>query len=148
MSTIQKSIEIDQPVTTVYNQWTQFEEFPRFMEGVEEVIQKDDARLHWTAEIAGVRREWEAEIVSQEPDSRIAWRSIDGTGNSGIVTFDPLSAFRTSITLQLDFEPEGLAEKAGDALGFVSKRVEDDLERFKDLIESRQAETGAWRGRI
>ena len=148
MSTIQKSIEIDQPVTTVYNQWTQFEEFPQFMEGVEQVIQKDDAHLHWSAEIAGVRREWEAEIVAQEPDNRIAWRSLDGAGNSGIVTFQPLSAFRTQVTLQIDFEPQGVTEKAGDALGIVSRRVEGDLERFRELIENRQAETGAWRGRI
>jgi uncharacterized membrane protein len=148
MSEKQKSIEVDVPVTTAYNQWTQFEEFPQFMEGVESVTQLDDRRLHWVAEIAGTRREWDAEIVDQEPDRRIAWRSIDGTGNAGIVTFQPAGEAKTQISLELDVEPEGLVEKIGDKLGFVAKQAEGDLKRFKELIESRGVETGAWRGEV
>jgi uncharacterized membrane protein len=148
MSEKEKSIEVDVPVSTAYNQWTQFEEFPQFMEGVESVTQVDDTRLHWVAEMAGTRREWDAEIVDQEPDQRIAWRSIDGTGNAGVVTFRPVGEARTQITLDLDVEPEGLVEKIGDKLGFVSKQAEGDLKRFKEFIESRGVETGAWRGEV
>ena len=148
MSTVEKSIEVELPVSTVYNQWTQFEEFPRFMEGVESVTQLDDTRLHWVAEIAGARREWDAEIVDQQPDQRIAWRSLDGAGNGGIVTFQPVGPSTTQVHLQMEFEPEGLAENIGDKLGFVSKQTEGDLERFKSFIESRGAETGAWRGQV
>ncbi len=148
MSEKEKSIEVDVPVSTAYNQWTQFEEFPQFMDGVESVTQLDDKRLHWVAEIAGTRREWDAEIIDQEPDQRIAWRSIDGTGNAGIVTFRPIGEAKTEVTLELDVEPEGLVEKIGDKLGFVSKQAEGDLKEFKKLIESRGAETGAWRGEI
>jgi uncharacterized membrane protein len=146
MTDHQKSIVVDRPVTTVYNQWTQFEEFPQFMEGVERVVQLDDRRLHWVAEIAGTRREWDAEIVDQEPDRRIAWRSIDGTPNGGVVTFEP-EGDRTRVNLDLDVEPQGALEKVGDKLGFVSKQAEGDLKRFKKFIESRGTETGAWRGR-
>ena len=145
MSDHQKSIVVDRPVTTVYNQWTQFEDFPQFMEGVERVTQLDDKRLHWVAEIAGTRREWDAEIVDQEPDRRIAWRSIDGTPNGGVVTFEP-EGDRTRVNLDLDVEPQGAVEKIGDKLGFVSKQAEGDLKRFKEFIESRGAETGGWRG--
>ncbi len=148
MSTVEKSIEVELPVSTVYNQWTQFEEFPQFMEGVESVTQLDDTRLHWVAEIAGVRREWDAEIYDQQPDQLIAWRSIDGTGNGGIVTFQPIGTSSTRVTLQLDFEPEGLAESVGDKLGFVSKQTEGDLKRFKSFIEERRVESGAWRGEV
>ena len=148
MSTVEKSIEIELPVTTVYNQWTQFEDFPQFMEGVERVTQLDDTRLHWVAEIAGAKREWDAEIVDQQPDQRIAWRSIDGTGNGGSVTFQPVGTSTTLVTLELEFEPEGLAETVGDKLGFVAKQTEGDLKRFKSFIEGRQVETGAWRGQV
>jgi uncharacterized membrane protein len=148
MSEKEKSIEVDVPVSVAYNQWTQFEEFPQFMDGVESVTQLDDRRLHWVAEIAGARREWDAEIVDQEPDRRIAWRSIDGTGNAGVVTFQALDANRTRITLDLDVEPQDWVEKIGDKLGFVSKQSEGDLKRFKDFIESRGRETGAWRGEV
>jgi uncharacterized membrane protein len=148
MSTVEKSIEVELPVTTVYNQWTQFEEFPQFMEGVEQVTQLDDARLHWVAQIAGARREWDAEIVEQEPDQRIAWRSIDGTGNGGVVTFQPTGAAATRVNLQMEFEPQGLAETVGDKLGFVSKQTEGDLKRFKSFVEERGSETGAWRGQV
>jgi uncharacterized membrane protein len=148
MSTVKKSIEVELPVSTVYNQWTQFEEFPQFMDGVEQVTQLDDTRLHWVAEIAGARREWDAEIVDQQPDRRIAWRSIDGTGNGGIVSFQPTGTSSTRVDLQLQFEPEGLAETVGDKLGFVSKQAEGDLKRFKSFMEKRGSETGAWRGQV
>src|SRR3712207_1519178 len=111
MASVEQSVEVNVPVSTAYNQWTQFEEFPQFMDGVESVTQLDDRRLHWVAEIAGTRREWDAEIVDQEPDQRIAWRSIDGTGNAGVVTFRPIGEAKTEVTLQLDVEPEGLVEK-------------------------------------
>ncbi len=148
MSPTQQSIEIDLPVSTVYNQWTQFEDFPHFMEGVERVTQLDDKRLHWVAEIAGTREEWDAEIVDQEPDRRISWRSIGGTKNDGVVGFQPIGPNSTRVTLDLDIEPQGLKEKVGEKLGFVSKQVEGDLKRFKEFIESRGVETGAWRGRV
>ena len=148
MSQIEQSIEVNVPVRTAYNQWTQFEEFPQFMEGVEKVIQLDDKRLHWSAEIAGQTREWDAEITEQIPDERVAWRNIDGATNAGVVTFHYLDENQSKIMLQLEFEPEGLAEKAGDALGLVKARTKGDLERFKSFIESRGSETGGWRGEI
>jgi uncharacterized membrane protein len=147
MSDHAKSIVVDQPVSTVYNQWTQFEDFPQFMQGVESVTQLDDKRLHWVAEIAGTRREWDAEIVDQEPDQRIAWRSLDGTPNAGTVTFQR-EGNGTRVTLALDVEPQGVVEKIGDKLGFASKQTEGDLKRFKEFIESRPSETGAWRGEV
>ncbi len=147
MSTIEKTIDVDVPVRTVYDQWTQFESFPKFMEGVESVQQLDDKRLHWKAEIAGIAREWEAEIVDQTPDQRVAWRSTDGTTNSGSISFAP-AASGTRVTLSLEFEPEGIVEKVGDALNIVDRRAEGDLERFKTFIEGRGVETGAWRGEI
>jgi uncharacterized membrane protein len=147
MSDHEKSITVDLPVSVVYNQWTQFEEFPQFMAGVERVTQLDDKRLHWVAEVAGTRREWDAEIVDEEPDRKISWRSMDGTSNAGTVTFQPEGA-GTRVTLDLDVEPEGLVESIGDKLGFVSKQAEGDLKRFKEFIESRGRETGAWRGEV
>ena len=147
MSTVEKSIEIELPVSTVYNQWTQFEEFPQFMDGVERVTQLDDTRLHWVVEIAGAKREWDAEIVDQEPDQKISWRSLDGTPNAGTVTFQP-EGVGTRVTLDLDVEPQGIVETIGDKLGFVSKQAEGDLKRFKEFIESRNTETGAWRGEV
>jgi uncharacterized membrane protein len=148
MSTTQQSIEVDLPISTVYNQWTQFEDFPQFMEGVESVTQLDDKRLHWVAEIAGTREEWDAEIVDQEPDRRIAWRALTGTTNDGIVTFESLGPNSTRVSLDLDVEPESLKEKIGEKLGFVSKQAEGDLKRFKEFVESRGVETGAWRGQV
>ena len=148
MPTTEKSIEIDLPVSTVYNQWTQFEDFPQFMDGVESVTQLADKRLHWVAEIAGAREEWDAEIVDQQPDQRIAWRAITGTKNDGVVSFESLGANSTRVTLDLDVEPATLKEKIGEKLGFVSKQVEGDLKRFKEFIESRGAESGAWRGQV
>ncbi len=130
------------------NQWTQFEEFPKFMEGVEQVKQVDERHLHWVASIGGATREWDAEIIEQVPDQRIAWRSTTGVRNSGVVSFQPLAPDRTRIDLKLSYQPEGAAEKVGDTLGVVSSRVEGDLKRFKEFIQNRGGETGAWRGQI
>ena len=148
MATIEQSIDIDAPISTVYNQWTQFEEFPQFMDGVEEVRQLDDTHLHWVAEFGGSRHEWDAEITEQKPDERVAWRNTDGKDNAGVVTFHRLDDARTRVMVQMDFVPEGLKEKLGDALGAPDRRVQSDLERFKELTESRGAETGGWRGEI
>ena len=148
MSELEESIEVNVPVSTAYNQWTQFEEFPRFMEGVEKVHQLDDQTLHWVVSIAGVDREWDAKITEQVPDQRIAWRNIDGATNAGVVTFNRIDDTTTKVMLQLDFEPEGLAEQAADKLGIIRARSRGDLERFKAFIESRGTETGAWRGEI
>ena len=148
MASIEQSIEVDVPVSTAYNQWTQFEEFPRFMEGVERVKQIDDTHLHWEAEIAGKREEWEAEITEQKPDERVAWTAREGKGNSGVVTFHRLDDNRTKVMVQLDWPTEGLVETVGSAVGADDRRVKGDLERFKELIESRGAETGAWRGEV
>jgi uncharacterized membrane protein len=148
METIEKSIEVECPLRTVYNQWTQFEEFPRFMQGVKKVTQLDDQRLHWEAEIGGKNKEWDARITDQVPDQVIAWKSEGGEYNTGAVNFRAISQNRTHINLQLTYDPEGIVEKTGDALGVVSSRVEGDLERFKEFIENRGQETGAWRGTI
>ncbi len=148
MSKVEESIELEVPVTTAYNQWTQFEEFPRFMEGVEEVTQLDDIRLHWKAEIAGVTREWDAEITEQKPEERVAWASTSGANTAGVVTFHRLDDNKTKIMLQLDAEGDSLKEKVGDALGLLERRVKGDLGRFKEFIESRGAETGSWRGEV
>jgi uncharacterized membrane protein len=148
METIEKTIEVDAPVTKVYNQWTQFEEFPQFMEGVEQVTQLDDKHLHWVAEIGGKKKEWDAEITQQIPDQRIAWRSISGATNAGVVNFRPAGSDHTVVTLKLSYDPQGVVENVGDALGLLSRRVEGDLERFKQFIQNRTTETGAWRGEI
>ena len=148
MSTMEKTVTVDVPVHTAYNQWTQFETFPSFMEGVEEVRQLDDTHLHWKAEIAGVTREWEAEIIDQTPDERITWRAVDGSQNAGTVSFAPEAPEATRVTLRMEFEPEGFAERAADALHVVQGRVEGDLERFKDFIESHGLESGGWRGEV
>ena len=148
MSRVETSIEVNVPVTTAYNQWTQFEEFPEFMDGVEEVRQLDDTHLHWVAQIGGKRHEWDAEITEQRPDERVAWRAIDGKNNAGVVTFHRLGDDRSNIMVQIDYEPEGVVEKVGDLVGADERRVKADLERFKNLIESRGSETGAWRGEV
>jgi uncharacterized membrane protein len=148
MESIEKSIEVKAPLHTVYNQWTQFEEFPHFMEGVEEVRQLGDKRLRWKAEIGGKSKEWDAEIFEQIPDQRIAWRSISGVKNSGNVSFFATDEATTRVTLKLNYEIDGAMEKMADALGVVERRVEGDLKRFKEFIEARRVETGAWRGEI
>jgi uncharacterized membrane protein len=132
----------------VYNQWTQFEDFPHFMEGVKEVHQVDDTRLMWHADIAGQDESWEAEITEQIPDKRIAWRNKTGAINAGVVTFHHIDDNTTRIMLQMDYEPDGFLESVGDALGFMDRRVGGDLERFKEFLENRLQETGAWRGDV
>jgi uncharacterized membrane protein len=148
MSQIIESIDIDVPVRVAYDQWTQFEEFPRFMEAVEKVEQLDDTTLRWTAEIAGVKKTWKATITEQTPDQRIAWTSTEGARNAGVVTFHRLEDGKTRVTLQLDVEPEGPVESVGDALGFVQRQAKGDLERFEKFVESRGVATGAWRGEV
>ena len=148
MSLIEKSIEINVPVRTAYNQWTQFEDFPRFMEGVKHVKQLDETHLHWKAEIGGKEKEWDAEITEQIPDTRIAWKSRDGAQNAGVVTFHRLSDSTSKVMLQMEYDPDGVWENVGDVTGMVSQRVVGDLERFKRYIESRGQETGAWRGTV
>jgi hypothetical protein len=149
MSTkVEKSIQVDVPVTTAYNQWTQFEDFPHFMGGVKDVHQHDDQRLHWVAEIAGVRREWEATILEQVPDQKIAWAATEGATNAGAVRFEPLGPGATLVYLSLEYEPEGVVEQAGDKLGIVERQVTSDLQKFKNLIESEGYASGAWRGSV
>ncbi len=148
MSNIQQTIEVQVPVTTAYNQWTQFEEFPRFMEGVKEVRQLTDKSLEWTAEINGKEETWTADITEQEPDQVIAWRSTSEPVNSGRVSFARLDANRTRVDLQMEWQPRDSIEKMGAAMGFDDRQIKGDLERFKKFIESRGAETGAWRGEI
>ena len=148
MATVEKSIDVNVPVRTAYDQWTQFEEFPRFMDAVESVKQLDDTHLHWVARVAGRRKEWDAEISEQTPDERVAWHSTSGARNAGVVTFHRLESEKTRIMLQLEAEPEGVVEAAGAAVGILDREVEGDLERFKEFIESRGGETGAWRGEV
>lgn len=148
MARIEHSIDIGVPVREAYDQWTQFETFPQFMEGVESVKQTDATHLHWVATIAGKRQEWDAEITEQTPDQRIAWTSITGDANAGSVDFHRLGEESTRVTLTMDVEPSGLAEKVGTALGIPSGQVKGDLERFRDFIERRGSATGSWRGEV
>jgi uncharacterized membrane protein len=148
MTTAQKSIDVNCYVTAAYNQWTQFEDFPKFMDGVEQVRQLDDRNLHWKVKVTGVEREFDAEITEQLPDERIAWRSTTGPDQAGVVTFHKLDDSTTRVMLQLDMDPEGIVEKAGDKLGFVERQVNKDLDNFKKLIEERGHPTGAWRGEV
>jgi uncharacterized membrane protein len=146
--TIDESIEVNAPVSAAYNQWTQFEDFPLFMEGVDHVQQKDDKRLHWVATVAGKTNEWDAKILEQHPDKRISWISEEGKKTRGTVSFEPVGESRTRITLSMSYQAEGLTETLGSAVGLDQRRVRGDLERFKELIESRGAESGAWRGEV
>ena len=148
MSQITESIDVRVPVTTAYNQWTQFEEFPRFMEGVEKVHQLDDTHLRWVAEVAGKREEWEAEITEQRPDERVAWAARGGKGNAGVVTFHRVNDDETRVTVQMDWQPEGVLENVGATLGLDDRQVSRDLGRFKELVEQRGTESGAWRGEV
>ncbi|MEE6261997.1 SRPBCC family protein [Plantactinospora sonchi] len=148
MSGVTKSVDVAVPIRTVYDQWTQFEDFPEFMEGVEEVRQISDTMTHWKVEIGGVSREFDARITEQLPDERVAWTSTGGTQQAGVVTFHRLDENHTRVTAQMEFEPQGITEKAGDKLGMVDRRVAGDLHRFKEFIERRGAETGAWRGKV
>jgi uncharacterized membrane protein len=148
MSNITESIDVEVPVRTAYDQWTQFEEFPQFMSGVERVDQLDDQRLHWVAKVAGKTKEWDARITEQTPDQRVAWTATSGAENAGVVTFHRIDDNKTRVTVQMDIDPEGVVENVGDKLGVPGGQVKGDLERFKKFIESRGVETGAWRGEI
>ncbi|MEU3315338.1 SRPBCC family protein [Streptomyces sp. NPDC006662] len=149
MSQVKESIEVDVPVTTAYNQWTQFESFPQFMEGVERIEQRNETLTHWVTTVAGVKREFDAEITEQIPDTKVAWVTVGGeTEQSGLVTFRPIDPAHTEVTLMMDFDPQGMAESIGDKMGFVDRQVKGDLKRFKHFIEDRGAETGAWRGSV
>ena len=148
MAEVTESVDVHVPVQTAYNQWTQFEEFPRFMEGVEQVRQVDNTHLHWVAELGGKRHEWDAEITEQRPDERVAWKSTNGKENAGVVTFHRLDDATTRVTVQMSWEPEGVVEQAGAAIGADQRRVRSDLERFKEMIEARGHESGAWRGEV
>ena len=144
----QHSIDVDVPVRVAYNQWTQFEEFPRFMDGVSSITQLEDDRLHWIVDVAGVTREFDTTITEQIPDERVAWATTSGPSHAGVVTFHRLDENKTRVTLQMDFEPEGFLETVGDKLGFVSGRLAGDLKNFKAFIEDRGQPSGAWRGTI
>jgi uncharacterized membrane protein len=148
METVKESIDVDVPVRTAYNQWTQFEEFPKFMEGVESVEQIDDTHLRWVAEVGGERREWQAEIVEQVPDEKVAWRAVDDNGPNGILTFEPLGEEKTLVTVEMSYEPEGLKESLGAKTGMDTRQVQEDLQRFKQFVEALGQETGAWRGEV
>ncbi len=148
MTSITKSVEVEAPLSVVYNQWTQFEDFPQFMGGVEQVTQLDDTHTHWVTSIGGQQREFDAKITEQHPDERVAWKSTDGTTHAGVITFHRLGETSTRVTAQIDWQPEGLVEKTGAALNFDDRQIDSDLERFKEFIESRGAESGGWRGDV
>jgi uncharacterized membrane protein len=148
MATVEKTIDVNAPVSVCYNQWTQFESFPEFMEGVKEVRQLDDTRLHWHAEIGGRDEQWEAKITEQVPDQVIAWKSTSGFQNDGMVRFETTGPDSCRVRLEIDYDPQGIVETVGDKLGFTGMRIEGDLKRFKDLVEQRGAATGAYRGEI
>lgn len=148
LSSVRETIEVDVPVRTAYNQFTQFEDFPQFMESVHEVRQLDDKRLHWRADVMGKQIEWDAEITEQIPDQRIAWRSTSGARNDGVASFQRLSDQRTRVTLEMRYEPGDMVEAAGDALGAVRSELRSNLQKYKEMIERRGTESGAWRGTI
>jgi carbon monoxide dehydrogenase subunit G len=148
MTTVQESIDVAVPVTTAYNQWTQFESFPDFMNGVESITQTSETRSHWTTRVGGVLREFDTEITEQHPDERVAWKSVDGKSHAGVVTFHRLDPTSTRVTVQLDWDPETFVEKVGSAVGADNRQVKSDLRRFKEFIESRGTESGAWRGDV
>ncbi|QGQ19437.1 cyclase [Cellulomonas sp. JZ18] len=148
MPTIEQTIDVDVPVRTAYDQWTQFEDFPHFMNGVEQITQVSDTLTHWKTKIGGVDREFDAQIVEQEPDQVVAWRSVDGTAHAGHVSFQSLGPTSTRVTAKIEWEAESLVEKVGAAVGADDRQVKNDLERFKEFIESRGTETGAWRGSV
>ena len=148
MASVTKSIDVNVPVRTAYDQWTQFESFPQFMDGVESVTQTDNTHLHWVVDVNGKRDEYDAVITEQTPDERVAWKSTTGAPNAGVVTFHRLDADKTKVTLQMEWQPQGVTESAGAALGFDDRQIKGDLERFKTFIETRGDATGAWRGSV
>ncbi|TPG28094.1 SRPBCC family protein [Mycolicibacterium hodleri] len=148
MASVTKSVDVEAPIAAVYDQWTQFESFPEFMGGVDEITQTDDTHTHWVTSIGGVTREFDTEITEQHPEERVAWKSTDGTTHAGVITFHRLGDTTTKVTAQIDWEPEGFVEKAGSALKFDDRQVQSDLDRFKDFIEDRGRATGGWRGDV
>ncbi|MDM4761581.1 SRPBCC family protein [Galbitalea sp. SE-J8] len=148
MTTVQKSIDVDVPISVAYNQWTQFEEFPEFMNGVDSISQIDDTHLHWNVSIGGAKREFDAEITEQHPDERIAWKSVDGETHAGVVTFHRIADDSTRVSVEFDWKPEGIVEKAGSILQVDDVQIAGDLKRFKDIIEAQGFETGGWRGDV
>jgi uncharacterized membrane protein len=148
VSNTTESVDVDVDVSTAYNQWTQFESFPEFMDGVDEIRQTDETSTHWKTSIGGVTREFDATITEQHPDERVAWKSVDGTSHAGVITFHRLGDQQTRVTAQIDVDPEGIAETVADKAGLISHRVKGDMERFKAFIESRGSETGSWRGDV
>ncbi|MGC4938177.1 SRPBCC family protein [Kribbella sp. DT2] len=148
MSNTTESVDVDVDVSTAYNQWTQFESFPQFMDGVDEIRQLDDTSTHWKTSIGGVTREFDATITEQHPDERVAWKSVDGTSHAGVITFHRLSDQQTRVTAQIDVDPEGIAETVADKTGVISHRIKGDMQRFKTFIEARGSETGSWRGDV
>ena len=148
MASVQESIDVSVPVSTAYNQWTQFESFPQFMGGVESITQTTETSTHWVTSIGGVRREFDAEITEQHPDERVAWKSTDGKSHAGVVTFHKISDTTTRVMVQIDWEPQGVVEKVGAAVGVDDRQISADVKKFKEFIESRGTETGAWRGDV
>ncbi|MDQ3056082.1 MAG: SRPBCC family protein [Actinomycetota bacterium] len=148
MSTVTESVDVDVTITTAYDQWTQFESFPQFMDGVQEIRQIDDTHNHWVIKVAGVTREFDATITEQHPEERIAWRADDGPNHAGVVTFHRLDDNKTRVTAQLDIDPEGFVENVADKAGILDRRIKGDMKRFKEFIESRGSETGGWRGDV
>lgn len=148
MSTITETVDVGVPVTTAYDQWTQFESFPRFMEGVTEIRQLDDTHLHWVTKVGGAVREFDATITEQHPDERVAWKSDSGPNHAGVITFHRLDDNHTRVTAQMDIDPEGFVENAADKLGILDRRVNGDLKRFKEFIEERGGASGSWRGDV
>lgn len=148
MGTITKSVDVSVPVSMAYNQWTQFESFPEFMEGVEEVRQLNDTRLHWVTKVGGNTREFDATITEQHPDERVAWKSDSGPNHAGVITFHRLDEGATRVTAQMDIDPDGFVETVADKVGLIDKRIQGDMARFKEFIERRGQETGAWRGDV
>ena len=148
MASVIKTVDVEAPISAVYNQWTQFESFPKFMGGVDSITQTDDRHTHWVTSIGGVTREFDTEITEQHPEERVAWKSTDGTTHAGVITFHRISDTTTKVTAQIDWQPEGVVEKAGSVLGVDDRQVQSDLDRFKDFIEARGRETGAWRGDV
>jgi uncharacterized membrane protein len=148
MSTITETVDVDVPVSTAYNQWTQFESFPRFMENVEEIRQLDATHTHWVTKVGGVTREFDAKITEQHPDERVAWTSTDGPDHAGVITFHRLEEGKTRVTAQMEIDPEGFVENVADKLGVLDRRIKADMRRFKDFIEKHGQETGEWRGNI
>jgi uncharacterized membrane protein len=148
MGNIVESVDVNVPVRTAYNQWTQFESFPQFMDGVEEIRQTDETHTHWVTSIGGVKREFDATITEQHPDERVAWTTEDGPKHAGVITFHRLSDAETRVTAQMDIDPDGIAETVADKVGVISHRVKADMSRFKEFIEARGTETGQWRGDV